>query len=89
MLVSLFVRVIERNPTIKDLRERLKQSTEFSMNCGFTESDRIPSKAFSSRLIQKLQNSVVFRETQDELIRQAFQEGFIDGTDVTMDATHI
>ena len=89
MLVSLFVRVVERIPTIKDLRKRLKQSTEFSMNCGFTGSDRIPSEASYSRLIQKLQNSAVFQETQDELIRQAFQEGFIDATTVAMDATHI
>lgn len=89
MLIFLFVRVVDRIPTIKNLRKRLKQSVEFSMNCGFTGSDRIPSEALYSRLIRKLQNSAVFQETHNALIRQAFQEGFIDATVVAMDATHI
>ncbi|BCJ87097.1 hypothetical protein skT53_20820 [Effusibacillus dendaii] len=29
-------------------------------------------------MVQKLQNSAVFQETQDKLTRKAFQEGFID-----------
>ncbi|WP_432806353.1 hypothetical protein [Lederbergia citrisecunda] len=44
MLQSLFIRIVERIPTIKDLRNRLKRSVEFSMDCGFTGSDRIPSE---------------------------------------------
>lgn len=89
MLVSLFVRVMERIPTVKDLRKRLTRSVEFSMHCGFTGSDRIPSESSYSRMIRKLQGSAVFQETQKELIRQAFQEGFLDAAVVAIDATHI
>jgi transposase len=89
MLQSLFIRIIERIPTIKDLRKRLKRSVEFSMDCGFTGSDRIPSEASYTRLIQKLQRSQVFQQSQEELVQQAFQEGFIDASAVAMDATHV
>jgi transposase len=89
MLYSLFVRVVERIPTIKDLRRRLRTSIEFSTDCGFLGSDRIPSEASYSRLIVKLQNSAVFEKAQDELVRQAFNEGYIDATTLAMDATHI
>jgi transposase len=89
MLRSLFIRVIERIPTIEDLRKRLKQSVEFYLNCGFTGSDRIPSEATYSRLIQKLQGSAVFEQTQEALVRLAFQEGFLDASTVAMDATHV
>ncbi|MEW9699952.1 transposase [Paenibacillus sp. SI8] len=48
MLVSLFVRVMERIPTMKDLVKRLARNVEFSTQCGFTGSDRIPSEASSA-----------------------------------------
>lgn len=89
MLNSLFVRVMERIPTMKDLMRRLTRSVEFSTQCGFTGSDRIPSEASYSRMFRKLQGSSVFQETHKSLIRQAFHEGFIDATVVAMDATHI
>ena len=41
MLQSLFIRIVERIPTIKDLWKRLKRSIEFSTDCGFSSSDRI------------------------------------------------
>jgi transposase len=89
MLQSLFIRIVERIPTIKDLRKRLKRSIEFSTDCGFTGSDRIPSEASYTRLIQKLQRSEVFQQSQQTLIQQAFQEGFIDASTVALDATHV
>lgn len=89
MLHSLFIRIVERIPTIKDLQNRLKRSIEFSTDCGFTGSDRIPSEASYTRLIQKLQESQVFQQSQEELVQQAFQEGFIDGSAIAMDATHV
>jgi transposase len=89
MLRSLFIRIVERIPTIKDLRNRLKRSIEFSTDCGFTGSDRIPSEASYTRLIQKLQKSQVFQQSQEQLVQQAFQEGFIDATVIAMDATHV
>jgi transposase len=89
MLHSLFIRIVERIPTIKDLRNRLKRSIEFSTDCGFTGSDRIPSEASYTRLIQKLQKSQVFQQSQEKLVQQAFQEGFIDASVIAMDATHV
>jgi transposase len=89
MLQSLFIRIVERIPTIKDLQKRLKRSIEFSSDCGFTGSDRIPSESSYTRLIQKLQRSDVFQQSQRALIQQAFQEGFIQATTIAMDATHI
>jgi len=89
MLHSLFIRIVERIPTIKDLRKRLKRSIEFSTDCGFTGSDRIPSEASYTRLIQRLQKSRVFQQSQEELVQEAFQEGFIDASAIAMDATHV
>ncbi len=89
MLHSLFIRIVERIPTIKDLRKRLKRSVEFSADCGFSGSDRIPSEASYTRLIQKLQKSQVFQQSQEQLVHQAFQEGFIDASVIAVDATHV
>lgn len=89
MLASLFVWMMERIPTIKDLIKRLARSVEFSMQCGFTGSDRIPSESSYSRMIRKLQGSAVFQETHNDLVRHAFQEGFIDVAVVAMDAIPI
>lgn len=89
LVYSLFIRVIERIPTIKDLRRRLKNSLEFRMECGFTLAERIPSAATYSRAIKKIQASSALQKTQDELVLQAFQEGFLDGSVGAIDATHI
>jgi len=45
MIYSLIIRVIERIPTVKDLRKRLKNSLEFRFDCGFTLADSVPSEA--------------------------------------------
>ena len=89
MLYSLVIRIIERIPTVKDLRKRLKNSLEFRFDCGFTLADRVPSEASYSRMIQKIRASSALAKSQNDLICQAFQEGFIDGETVAIDATHI
>jgi len=89
MIYSLFIRVIERIPTIKDLRKRLKNSLEFRFDCGFTMADSVPSESSYTRMIQKIHASSALGEIQNELVSQAFQEGFIDGDVVAIDATHI
>src|ERR1700730_14669173 len=53
MIYSLFIRVIERIPTIKDLRKRLKNSLEFRFDCGFTMADSVPSESSYTRMIQR------------------------------------
>jgi transposase len=47
------------------------------------------SGASYTRLIQKLHQSQVFQQSQEELIHQAFQEGFIDASAIAIDATHV
>ncbi|MEX1028650.1 MAG: transposase [Paenibacillaceae bacterium] len=89
MIYSLFIRIVERMPFIKDLVTRLSTSEEFRYHCHFTGSDATPSEAAYSRLIHKLQGLSVFQESHDSIIYQAFQEGFIGGTSVAVDATHV
>jgi transposase len=90
MIYSLIIRVVERIPTIKDLRKRLKNSLEFRFDCGFTLSDSVPSEASYCRMIKKIHASSALANSQDNLVLQAFKEGFIDSECVVaIDATHI
>jgi transposase len=89
MIYSLFIRIVERMPCISDLVKRLKSSEEFRNTCRFAGSDATPSKSAYSRLIAKLQGLSVFEQCHDKLIKQAYEEGFIDGKYISIDATHI
>ena len=88
MIISLFIRHVERIPTIKDLTKRLKSDIAFRINCGFLVSDRIPSEASYSRLIDKLEESNVLEQAQEKVIKQAIREGFITDDTIAIDATH-
>src|SRR5690625_7226546 len=74
IIISLFVRYIERIPTIKDLNKRLHDDIAFKINCGFLVSDEIPSEASYSRLITQLEESNILEEVQEELIHQAIKQ---------------
>lgn len=89
MVYSLFTRVVERMPFVKDLVNRLRTSEEFRYHCRFTGSDLIPSEAAYSRLFAELKGLPVFQELHDKLIAHAYQEGFITGEKVAVDATHV
>lgn len=88
MIISLFVRYVERIPTIKDLVKRLHDDIAFKLNCGFLVSDNIPSEASYSRLVTKLTASGILEQEQDEVVLQAIREGFITDDTVAIDATH-
>jgi transposase len=88
MIYALVARIIERIPTIKDLRKRLKYDFIFRLECGFLFSDRLPSEASFSRLIQKISESKVLETVKDQLIIQAIREGFIQDDAAALDATH-
>src|SRR5699024_6318112 len=62
MIISPFVRYIERIPTIKDLVKRLHDDITIMVNCGFFVSDSIPSGASFSRLITKLNESNILED---------------------------
>ena len=57
MIISIFIRYVERIPTIKDLIKRLNDDIAFKLNCGFFVPDVIPSEASYSRLLGKLSES--------------------------------
>jgi transposase len=47
MIYALVARIVERIPTVKDLRKRLKNDFIFRLDCGFLFSDQLPSEASS------------------------------------------
>src|SRR5690606_23222842 len=93
MIISTFVRYVERIPTIKDLIKRLDDDIAFKLNCGFLVSDSVPSEASYSRLITKLDECNILELERDNVVLQAIMEGFImegfimDDT-AAIDATH-
>ncbi|GAA0310814.1 hypothetical protein GCM10008924_30500 [Gracilibacillus halotolerans] len=88
MIISTFVRYVERIPTIKDLIKRLHDDIAFKLNCGFLVSDSVPSEASYSRLITKLEQCNILEEERDNVVLQAIAEGFIVDDTVAIDATH-
>jgi len=88
MIISVFVRYVERIPTIKDLVTRLQDDMAFKLNCGFLVSDNIPSEASYSRLLRKRSGSSVLEECQEKVVLQAITEGFIIDDTIAIDATH-
>lgn len=88
MIISVFVRYIERIPMIKDLIKRLKNDIAFKLNCGFLVSDTVPSEASYSRLITRLEKSNILEKEWENVVLQAIEEGFITDDTVAIDATH-
>nr|WP_283163476.1 IS1182 family transposase [Sporolactobacillus mangiferae] len=88
MIISVFIRIVERIPTIKDLVKRLNEDIVFKLNCAFLVSDPTPSEASYSRLITKLEESKILEVVQEQVIIQAITEGFIKDDTIAIDATH-
>lgn len=88
MIISFFIRYVERIPTIKDLIKRLDDDIAFKLNCGFRVSDAVPSESSYSRLVTQLSESNVLYEVKERLIIQAIKEGFVTDDTVAIDATH-
>ena len=82
MIITIFIRYVERIPTIIDFIKRLNGDFVFKLNCGFLVSDKAPSEATYSRSLTKLSESNVLEKVQVTVVRQA-----IDDT-VAIDATH-
>ncbi|WP_010530510.1 IS1182 family transposase [Lentibacillus jeotgali] len=88
MVISIFIRYVERIPTMKDSIKRLNDDIAFKLNCGFLVSDSIPSEASYSRLLAKLSESNALEKAQENVVLQAIAEGFIVDDTVAIDATH-
>ncbi len=88
MVISTFIRYVERISTIKDLVKRLNDDIAFKLNCGFLVSDNIPSEASYSRLVTKLEECNILEEEQEKVVLRAITEGFIQDDTVAIDATH-
>ena len=87
MIISCFVRYVERIPTIKDLIKRLHKDIAFKLNCGFLVSDSIPSEASYSRLVTKLLECDILEKQKEKVVLQAIEGGFITDDTAAMDAT--
>ena len=88
MIQSLIIRIVERIPTVKDLVKRLVNDPLFRLDCGFLVSDAVPSEASYSRMVDVISQSDVLDKMQDELIQNAFLEGFLCDEHLAIDATH-
>ena len=88
MIISLFVRYIERIPTKKDLIKRLEDDIAFKLNCGFLVSDDVPSESSYSRLVTKLEETNILEKELEKVILQAIKEGYITDDTIAIDATH-
>lgn len=88
MIQSLFARYIERIPTIKDLIKRLVNDPIFRLDCGFLVSDKVPSEATYSRMVQIIAESNCLDLLQDYLIQTVLAEGFLSDEHIAIDATH-
>lgn len=88
MIISVFVRYIERIPTIKGLIKRLTHDIAFKLDYEFLVSDAVPSETSYSRLLTKLSESEVLEKAQENVVIQAIKEGYIVDDTVAIDATH-
>lgn len=88
MIISFFIRYIERIPTIKELVKRLQNDLTLKLDCGFLVSDDIPSEASYSRMIDHFRESNVLERAQERIILKAIEEGFIIDDTIAIDATH-
>lgn len=88
MIQSLIIRIVERIPTVKDLVKRLVNDPLFRLDCGFLVSDSVPSEASYSRMVDVISQSDVLDKMQDELIQNAFLEGFLCDEHLAINATH-
>lgn len=89
MIYSLIARIVERIPTIKDLLKRLREDILLLMDCGFSLSEKVPSAASYSRLIEKISQSEALEQMREKVVKQALVEGFITDDTVAIDGTHI
>jgi len=70
MIVSLFIRYVERIPLIKDLVKKLRNVIAFKLNCDFIVSVSLPSEASYSRLVDKLEMPYVLEQVQEQALEQ-------------------
>lgn len=88
MIITIFIRYVERIPTIKDLIKRLNDDFIFMLNCGFLVNDQTPSESAYSRLLTKLSEINILEKVQEKVVLQAIDEGFIIDDTIAIDATH-
>lgn len=88
MIISIFIRYVERIPTVKNLIKRLDDDIAFKLNCGFLVSDTIPSASSYSRLLTRLSESDALEAAIEKVTLQAITEGYVIDDTVAIDATH-
>lgn len=84
IIISIFIRYVERIPTIEDLVKILRHDIAFKLDCGFLLSDAIPSEASYSRLITKLMQSDFLEKAQEMSVEQAIKKVLLSMTQSLM-----
>lgn len=87
---ALLARFVEGIPTIKALVKRLKEDVAFKLSLGFLYSQRVPSQATFSRMIQTLGQQPEVLEHLNECLLQEIDQTFaIFEEPIALDATAI
>lgn len=86
---SVIIGMTEGFTTYDALIRRVRSSEEYRYHCGFTGSDPLPNKSAYSRMFARLAQSEAIVPCLNELLEQAMQEGFIDGTSIAIDSSHV
>jgi len=87
MIYSLLIAKMEGIEFVSALVRRLRFSEEFRVQCRFTGSNRIPSEASYSRLIQVLEQTGLLEDLQDTLVLSALEEEFVTGMHLALDSS--
>lgn len=87
---ALLVRYLEGIPTVAALVSRIKQDVRFKLSLGFLYSERTPSEATFSRILQSLErNSHLLEEQNNTLLKHIDREFTIFSEAVSLDATAV
>ncbi|MGG5372763.1 transposase [Enterococcus sp. AZ196] len=87
---ALLVSYLEGVPTVAALVARLKQDVRFKLSLGFLYSDRTPSEATFSRILQTFdRNSHLLNEQNHTLLKQIDLEFTIFSEVIALDATAV
>lgn len=87
---SLVISFIEGIPDVKSLVNRMKSDVRFKLSLGFLYSDRVPSEATYSRILQTLhQNRQKLIDVNHNLLARIDEEFGILTEDVAIDATAV
>src|SRR5699024_3435146 len=88
MIISIFIRYVERIPTIKDLIKRRNNGIAFRLNSRILVSSNIRSESLYNCHRSKLSECSILYKVHEQLRIKAITERFIIDDTIAIDATH-